>query len=797
MSVAVDLARLDSFLRRQGFTIVRVVLGLVLLLAAGMKGYGLVTGSVVETSFFSSRWNQIAIIEGEIFLALWLLTGFFPTILWITTFSCFILFTIYSLYQAVTEAESCGCLGALIQINPWYTFLFDAIVLFVLLLVQPDKSSTQNRIIARRKILVASFLSLLVLTSIGLVLVSFSVTATLNEEGQIEGAGKTIAIDPANWIGKQFPLTKFIDIGSQLQRGRWIVVLYHWECPRCRDIVAQYVALAHHLQNQSRDLKIALIEVPPHKEEPSQVPVSESGYMRGKLTDRHQWIVNAPRFFRLNGGKVELETKSGETILEELAGQQTDRPEEKGRLFPDYLAIRRKRFLEQVACGPLALIAVLRKLDIDLSVQETEQLLEEAGSTGIDMLRLKNLAEENQVHALGVSISPENLHKIGKPAIVHLDGIGFAAVVGFENDGFRVVYPLKPEGIVPSDLFQRSFGKTGHALLVSRSPLSPEDLGIARQGKDSSPPKGPHVSLSSNVLAVGRIHRQNFQSSVLITNDGTEDLEIMEISSDYKYLTGKVEKKKLVPGESTTLKADGKQVLLGGFTWTVAIKTNQPGHDTVVIPVRGYLEQPVGIRQPAVKIGPVLVGQKADLEVPIHLSSDLKWNQLVTKVPEKFPLTAKVKLNGNNELVIILQWQGSMKKGWHRPRVDILAGAWPDALPSPLHLAVEVVPVVEVFPPSSFISDGELSKGDWKRSFLCTWNKNLGQEIKVRLDNEQFAKQVNITVSSTSTGQMKIQMEPASKEAIGFRGRVHMQIRLAEKTIETVPFFIGDGSYSQ
>lgn len=103
---------------------VRIVLGLVLLTAAALKGHQLATDPVAETSLFSSRWFLIGVVEFELFFGLCLLAGLCPRWTWRAALVCFTGFACISLYKAVSGEASCGCFGK-VPVDPWHTFLLD------------------------------------------------------------------------------------------------------------------------------------------------------------------------------------------------------------------------------------------------------------------------------------------------------------------------------------------------------------------------------------------------------------------------------------------------------------------------------------------------------------------------------------------------------------------------------------------------------------------------------------------------------------------------------------------------
>ena len=79
--------------RLAGYDVVRIVLGLVLLTAAALKGYQLATELVVESGLLTSRWFLIGVVEFELFFGLWLLAKVYPRSTSTVALRCFSHFT--------------------------------------------------------------------------------------------------------------------------------------------------------------------------------------------------------------------------------------------------------------------------------------------------------------------------------------------------------------------------------------------------------------------------------------------------------------------------------------------------------------------------------------------------------------------------------------------------------------------------------------------------------------------------------------------------------------------------------
>lgn len=104
------------------FPQLRILLGSVLLVAAGLKAHALWTDPIPPLSLFSSpRW-QLALLEVEALVGLWLVIGWSPLGAWLVGFVAFGLLGLVSLYLALLGESSCGCFGK-VAVSPWVTFV--------------------------------------------------------------------------------------------------------------------------------------------------------------------------------------------------------------------------------------------------------------------------------------------------------------------------------------------------------------------------------------------------------------------------------------------------------------------------------------------------------------------------------------------------------------------------------------------------------------------------------------------------------------------------------------------------
>jgi hypothetical protein len=82
--------------------------GLVLLTAAAFKGYQLATEPALENGVFTSRWFLMGLVEFELLLGIWLLSGWSQRWSGCAAIGAFAGFGCYALYNVLVGADSCG-----------------------------------------------------------------------------------------------------------------------------------------------------------------------------------------------------------------------------------------------------------------------------------------------------------------------------------------------------------------------------------------------------------------------------------------------------------------------------------------------------------------------------------------------------------------------------------------------------------------------------------------------------------------------------------------------------------------
>ena len=123
------------------------LLGTVILLASPLKGYDLATAPTAEANLWTSRWFQIAVVEAEFAVGLWLLSGLWRPAARRAALVAFVAFFVVSLSKALPGEASCGCFGP-VPVSPRYTAGLDLTAILSLQLWHP--SSREGKLVGVR-----------------------------------------------------------------------------------------------------------------------------------------------------------------------------------------------------------------------------------------------------------------------------------------------------------------------------------------------------------------------------------------------------------------------------------------------------------------------------------------------------------------------------------------------------------------------------------------------------------------------------------------------------------------------
>ena len=163
---------------------IRIGLGTLLVVTAGMKFYAYNDPSPSWMAWYSNSVVRAVVIEWELLLGLWLLAGWSQAIVWWVARCTFGWMAVVSLALGVTGQPSCGCFGA-VRTSPWVALVLDLVVLRMLLQWRPESATCQPEPVAsgNRIVTAATFV-----LGVGLVLGMFAVGTSLFFGGSVGAA---------------------------------------------------------------------------------------------------------------------------------------------------------------------------------------------------------------------------------------------------------------------------------------------------------------------------------------------------------------------------------------------------------------------------------------------------------------------------------------------------------------------------------------------------------------------------------------------------------------------------------
>jgi hypothetical protein len=276
---------------------VEICVALVLFAAAGLKAYQLFTNSnhVVMPGLIHNQAVIAAIIQIELWLSIWLWVGGFARLRWVAALLCFSFFSMVASYEALHSMPSCGCFGN-VKIPPAAAAVFDGFAVAALLFARPRGRFTEATWPSRRLVFGSAAIAIF---STGALWTGYFLKAT-----PVATHDDLTVLEPEAWLNHPFPVLDEIGGGDPLRRGRWLVVLYHFDCESCRQAIPKYRAMAARYPKDLSTPGIAFIAMPPLA--PSgEDPVEPSpAYLRLSLSRGHDWFATTPIMAALQDGTV-------------------------------------------------------------------------------------------------------------------------------------------------------------------------------------------------------------------------------------------------------------------------------------------------------------------------------------------------------------------------------------------------------------------------------------------------------------------------------------------------------------
>jgi hypothetical protein len=299
-----------------------VLLGVLLLAAAGLKAHQLATEPVAERDLLSNRTFLVVWVELELLLGTWFVSGLLPRAAWVAAVNCFFLFAIVAALKAFSGEASCGCFGR-IEVSPWYTLGLDVGALAALLVFRPDLRAPLP--VSHRRLRAGLAAAFVLAAGVpAAILAARYEPALLTPEGEIVGDESVVLLEPEAWVGQPCPILAHIDIGRELAQGQWIVVLYHHDCPHCQERVPEFDREARAEAERAGISRTAMVELPPHAPPGQSLLPPDSPCARGLMSAARDWFVETPVTLVLKEGIVVGAAEEAVSLPSIPAGLATD-----------------------------------------------------------------------------------------------------------------------------------------------------------------------------------------------------------------------------------------------------------------------------------------------------------------------------------------------------------------------------------------------------------------------------------------------------------------------------------------
>jgi hypothetical protein len=250
----------------------------------------------------AADWLTVLLIPIEVLVGVWLISGRQSRAAWCVALSLFACFAGHSFVSGIRNETTCGCFGGAV-VTPWIAFTIDLAAILLLCYTVPR--SNRTAIAASVDETEASIVSpccfrydwrTMLLTLTGGVMIGSSTALVISDPSSSRNQNGAIDVimQPSAWIGTRFPILEQIDIGQQIEHGRWIVVLYRYDCPTCQTLVAHYETSSLVWSSRETSARVALVEIPPYDAERSDVSRDTSRVLHGHVAADRDWVVTTP-----------------------------------------------------------------------------------------------------------------------------------------------------------------------------------------------------------------------------------------------------------------------------------------------------------------------------------------------------------------------------------------------------------------------------------------------------------------------------------------------------------------------
>jgi hypothetical protein len=291
----------------RSFCWVKPLVAVVLLVAAALKAHELATVPVVGSGLLESRWFLVAVVQYELFLAVWLLSGLFAGTAWWITIGTFGLFAVVSASKALAGDPTCGCFGR-VPTSHWLSLSINMAAI---------PGLVGERIMARKCTTPAGNTRGLdgsnaayqwlgtawLVAAVALVVVTVNERASADLPGIGTRVGDFVLVEPERMLDGPFALGEHIDIGDRLASGRWLVVLYRPDCPTCQSLLEELTAIQLEW-NERAQIAWVCVGTAPSPKQSLDLTETHTKWLRGTISEQFNWFVTVPLLIALDENQV-------------------------------------------------------------------------------------------------------------------------------------------------------------------------------------------------------------------------------------------------------------------------------------------------------------------------------------------------------------------------------------------------------------------------------------------------------------------------------------------------------------
>lgn len=264
--------------------------------AAFLKGYQVF---VERSEDALPRLMSAGVVAVELLLAFWLVSGFRARAARLSAIVVFLVFSLVTSYQAISGIRNCGCFGR-VSLHPWYALVIDVLAITLLVIWKAEIIYPAP---SRSMVFWKSLLAILQFAGVALF---FTVVPLAADQ---RAMSPNTVVRPESWVGQRFPLMEHIEGGSGLDRGSWIVVLYHSGCPACQQMLMAVEQLMRQNGQERRRMRVLAIEVPTSSWMASGSDEAPFSFPCVRLNRDRKWLFQTPIALQLAEGKVQAVTE--------------------------------------------------------------------------------------------------------------------------------------------------------------------------------------------------------------------------------------------------------------------------------------------------------------------------------------------------------------------------------------------------------------------------------------------------------------------------------------------------------